>query len=458
MRGSTRHSEDSRRQDRRSGERRGRGAGTFAFVLLAGLLGPGLVAASTAASARTDTTVPVVTIADPPRSVAVSGTVVIAGTASDASGVRWVRVKVDSFRRARVATGTTGWSYTLDSTRLTDGSHTISARAADNHGNRARATVSITVDNSNPISPPPGQAPVTLGVWSDGVNGHTTDALEAQIGRMFGGVRYNYKIMGTIPAKAGNKNFDAGRTVFYNNAESENLDSTPILWADIASGKYDQQLAQTVQAFKSDPRWTHATPYLFSFHHEQDVAAGFGTFGTPADYKAAFRHVFTYFQASGILWRDGGQVEMVWDVTRNSINSGSAQQYDPDLGPDGAVVGDYYDVFGVDVYDQVQPNGHLSYTDPHQAFDSAHQYSLSRGKQFGIFEFGVAEGAPGEKATLFSSVASTLRSYGVGVPGSAMALMYSNVTGKQVFYPDSSVSSLTAFITMANDPLFKAGA
>ena len=300
-----------------------------------------------------------------------------------------------------------------------------------------------------------GPPPVDLGIWSDGVNGHTTDALESQLGRMFGGARYNRGFMDPVPAPSDDKNFDAGRTLVYHNVQSENLDGTPILWADIASGKYDWRLAQIVQAFRSDPRWTHATPYLFSFHHEQDVASGFGSFGTPADYKAAYRHIFTYFQTSGILWRYGGQVELVWDVTRNSINTGSAQQYDPDLGPDGvSVVGDYYDVFGVDLYDKVQSNGHLSYTDPHQAFDPAHAYALARGKQFGIFELGVTEGAPGEKAAFFSKVVPTLRSYGVGVPGSAMALMYSNVTGKQVYYPDSSASSLAAFITMANDPLF----
>ncbi len=284
---------------------------------------------------------------------------------------------------------------------------------------------------------------------------HTTGALEAQIGRMFAGVRYNHKFMDPIPATFGDENFDAGRTVFYHNVQSENLDSTPIPWAEIASGKYDWRLAQIVRALRSDPRWTHASPYLFSFHHEQTAAAGFGTYGSPADYKAAFRHIFANFQRAGILWRDGGAVEMVWTVTRNSISSGTAQQYDPDLGPSGTVVGDYYDVFGVDVYDHVQPDGHLSFTDPRQAFDPAHQYALARGKQFGVFEFGVAEGAPGEKAAVFSKVASTLRSYGTGVPGSAMALMYSNVTGKQVYYPDTSTSSLAAFIAMANDPLFQ---
>jgi len=33
-------------------------------------------------------------------------------------------------------------------------------------------------------------------------------------------------------------------------------------------------------------------------------------------------------------------------------------------------------------------------------------------------------------------------------------LMYSNVTGKQVYYPDTSADALAAFIAMANDPFF----
>ena len=302
-----------------------------------------------------------------------------------------------------------------------------------------------------------GRPPVALGIWSDGVGGHTTDVLESQIGRMFAGARLNYKFMASVPAGSGDKNYDAGRTVFYNNAQSEDLSGNPIQWADIAAGRYDFQLASIVTAFRADPRWTHATPYLFSFHHEQDVASGLGLYGSPADYTAAYRHIFNYFQAAGILWRDGGQVEMVWDVTRSSIDSGSAASYDPDLNQNGAVIGDYYDVFGLDVYDKLQSNGHLSYTDAHQAFDPAHAYALSRGKQFGVFELGVSEGAPGEKAAFFSSVVPTLRSYGVGVPGSAMALMYSNVTGKQVYYPDTSSASLAAFTAMANDPLFTTG-
>jgi hypothetical protein len=268
---------------------------------------------------------------------------------------------------------------------------------------------------------------------------------------VFGGFRYNHSIMNDVPGKADDLSFDAGQRLVYHNADAQNLDGSLMQWADVASGVFDWRLAQVVQAIKSDPRWTHATPFLFSFQHEQDGVVGAGT---PEDYKAAFRHVFAYFQSAGILWRNGGSVELVWDVTKNSLNNGgTARLFDPDLGPDGStVVGDYYDILGLDVYDKVQSDGHLGYTDPHQAFDVAHSYALARGKQFGIFEFGVSEGAPGEKALVFSQIISTLKSYGVGIPGSAMALMYSNVTGKQVYYPDTSPDALAAFIAMAHDP------
>src|SRR2546422_11234910 len=87
-----------------------------------------------------------------------------------------------------------------------------------------------------------------LGAWSDGLNGHTTGALEAEIGRTFGGLRRNHAIMNAIPSVLEQANYDAGRTLVYRNAESESLQGTAIPWADIASGVYDWRLAQIVQA------------------------------------------------------------------------------------------------------------------------------------------------------------------------------------------------------------------
>jgi hypothetical protein len=446
-------------------------AATIALAtFLVGFLGTGGPALAAHPHHRRDTTPPVVTIENPSGDAVVSGSVFFSGTVSDGSRIRRVQLLVDGFDHPKRADGTNGWSYSLDTTLLTDGSHTITVRATDEHGNRGFATVTLDVANngtdpapSPPPSPAPGPSPdpspnqqqsqgspVVLGIWSDGVANHTTEALEAQIGRTFGGSRFNHALMNDVPGRPDDENFDAGRTLVYHNADTENLDGSPMMWADVAAGAYDWRFAQIVGAIKSDPRWTHATPFLLSFQHEQDGQTGYGT---PEDYKAAFRHVFAYFQGAGVLWRSGGSVELVWTVTKNALNQGNARPYDPDLGPDGVtVVGDYYDLLGLDVYDKLQSDGHLSYTDPHEAFDPAHQYALARGKQFGIFEFGVGEGAPGEKALVYSQVVPTLKSYGVRIPGSAVALMYSNVTGKQVYYPDTSPDALAAFIAMAHDP------
>lgn len=299
---------------------------------------------------------------------------------------------------------------------------------------------------------------VVLGIWTETSAGHTTSRLEKQIGRRFGGFRYNHSIVTAIPSKAEDASYDAGRKLVYRNAEATNIHGGKICWGDFADGTRDGLLAEIVHGIKADHRWTHKTPYLFTFHHEAGQPPWCGS---PEDYKAAFRHIFDYFSASGILWRNGGQVKMVWTVTRHQLNNEiagqptDAQAHDPDLGPDGVtIVGDYYDLVGVDVYNKIQPNGHLSYTNPHQAFDAAHNYALARGKQFGIFEFGVSEGAKGEKAAFFSQVVPTLRSYGYGVPGSAMALMYSNVNGKRPYWADTSPSALKAFIEMAHRRLF----
>ena len=320
------------------------------------------------------------------------------------------------------------------------------------------ALVLVVVALLVPVSEAASQKPprVVLGIWTETQGNHTTTKLEKQIGRRFGGARFNHSITASIPGNAEDAAFDTGRRLVYRNAEATNIHGARICWRDFANGTRDSLLAGIVRSIKKDPRWTHRTPYLFTFHHE---AADWC--GTPEDYKAAFRHIFDYFDSAGILWRNGGQVKMVWTVTRSQLDHQqpgqltNAQAHDPDLGPDGVtVVGDYYDMVGVDVYDKVEPGGHLSYTDPHQAFDSAHQYALARGKQFGIFELGIAEGAPGEKAAFFSQVVPTLRSYGFGVAGSAATLMYSNVTGQQPYWVDTSASSLKAFIAMANRSVF----
>jgi hypothetical protein len=100
-----------------------------------------------------DTTPPSVSISAPAPSSTVSGTVSIWGSASDNVGVSTVQVSVDG-GAYQTAQGTGSWSYSLDTMTLTNGSHTLAARATDTSGNVSTATESVTVQNS--ASLPPG--------------------------------------------------------------------------------------------------------------------------------------------------------------------------------------------------------------------------------------------------------------------------------------------------------------
>ncbi|MGZ4213421.1 MAG: Ig-like domain-containing protein [Actinomycetota bacterium] len=100
-----------------------------------------------------DTVLPSVSIASPSNGATVGGTVTFSGTASDNVAVASVAISVDGGSYA-AATGTTSWSFSLNTTTLADGSHTVSARATDTSGNKSSVSESITTSNSAP-SPSP---------------------------------------------------------------------------------------------------------------------------------------------------------------------------------------------------------------------------------------------------------------------------------------------------------------
>ena len=104
------------------------------------------VTAQTATAAVTLT--PVVVITAPLANATVTGSVRVAGTASETGGsVASVSVSVDG-GAAAAATGTTSWSYTLNSTLRLNGLHTITATAKDAAGHLSTVK-SVTVRTSN---------------------------------------------------------------------------------------------------------------------------------------------------------------------------------------------------------------------------------------------------------------------------------------------------------------------
>jgi hypothetical protein len=98
-----------------------------------------------ALSADGDSQLPTVTITSPTPGATLTGTVQVQAQASDNVGVVRVQVDVDGTRRAFSTVGPYGWS--LDSTTMSNGTHTLDVLAYDAAGNVARASVVVTVYN-----------------------------------------------------------------------------------------------------------------------------------------------------------------------------------------------------------------------------------------------------------------------------------------------------------------------
>ncbi|MDI6917668.1 MAG: right-handed parallel beta-helix repeat-containing protein [Thermoplasmatales archaeon] len=89
--------------------------------------------------------IPTVAINSPNSGEIVSDTISISGTASDSDGtVQKVQVKIDGSNWAD-ASGTTSWSYSWDTTTVSEGNHTIYARSYDGEDYSTIVSVTVTV-------------------------------------------------------------------------------------------------------------------------------------------------------------------------------------------------------------------------------------------------------------------------------------------------------------------------
>ena len=89
---------------------------------------------------------PTVSIQSPSAGATITGSFAVQGSSSDDKAVAAVEVRVDAGAWS-LASGTTSWSLSLDTTALADGSHTLTARATDSAGKTATASVAVTVSN-----------------------------------------------------------------------------------------------------------------------------------------------------------------------------------------------------------------------------------------------------------------------------------------------------------------------
>ena len=99
-----------------------------------------------------DTTAPTVSITAPLASASVSGTVSVQGSATDDVGVTKLELYVDG---AAVTTATSSpFSFTWNSTTVSNGSHSITVKAYDAANNIGSDSVTVNVNNITDTTPP----------------------------------------------------------------------------------------------------------------------------------------------------------------------------------------------------------------------------------------------------------------------------------------------------------------
>lgn len=99
-----------------------------------------------------DNTAPTVAIAAPANNASVSGTVHISGTAMDNNALSKTEICFDGGVYRATSGTAASWSYDWDTTKVINGTHTITVKATDTQGNTATSTVTVTVGGSSPAA------------------------------------------------------------------------------------------------------------------------------------------------------------------------------------------------------------------------------------------------------------------------------------------------------------------
>lgn len=97
--------------------------------------------------AASDTTLPVVTLTSPSNGATLSGTVTVSASATDNVGVTGVTFKIDNTKIGNTLT-TSPYSIALNTTNVSNGTHTLFVTAGDAAGNVSTSTLSINVSNT----------------------------------------------------------------------------------------------------------------------------------------------------------------------------------------------------------------------------------------------------------------------------------------------------------------------
>lgn len=212
------------------------------------------------------------------------------------------------------------------------------------------------------------------------------------------------------------------------------LDGSVVHWAAIASGEVDADIRRQAAGIAA-----LGVPVYLTLHHEADIAQGWGT---PAEFRAAWRHYVQVVRDAGV--RD---VRWTWVVTPGSFGSAPST-----AGADAFYPGDdVVDRVGLDAYNWYgcAPGKPAAWRSLAEVAGPFRRWAEARGKQAVLAEFGTAADPadPGRRAAWLTEAVDWLG----GWPGRDVASSFEG-TGTCAWSVATSASAVGAYAAAVARP------
>ncbi|WP_454049924.1 PKD domain-containing protein [Cellulomonas sp. Marseille-Q8402] len=212
------------------------------------------------------------------------------------------------------------------------------------------------------------------------------------------------------------------------------LDGSVVPWASIARGDVDADIRRQAAGVAA-----LGVPVYLALHHEADIAEGWGT---PAEFRAAWRHYVQVFRDAGVP-----DVRWTWIVTPGSFGSAPST-----AGADASYPGDdVVDRVGLDAYNWsgCAPGKPAAWRSLAEVVGPFRRWAEARGKTPLLAEFGTAADPadPARRAAWLTDAVAYLRAW----PGLDVASSFEG-TGTCPWAVAGSASARVAYAAAVGGP------
>ena len=216
-------------------------------------------------------------------------------------------------------------------------------------------------------------------------------------------------------------------------------------WGDIASGKYDADMADFAAQLIDFSR-THHRKVGLSFNHEpendRDESLGDIHLGDEADFRAAAMHFFSYLTSHGVT-----NIRRTLILAGSTYSSGRADDYWPGSTYIDRLGADCYNWFGTD-----HPGAR--WRSFQQVVQGFYDYAVGKGKLAWVCETASMEdpGDPNRKAQWITDMGTTLKS----MPEIKAVMWYDGGTNGWSLSdpPQGSAAALSSFRALLGETYF----